>query len=173
MTMDAQLGSEPFEAAFDGLFDRAFRVALRLLDNPQAAEDVAAEALARAFAHWPRICRLHYRDAWVLRVATNLAVDQLRRRPPAAPLPAGGQPADETAVLRVALAAALRSLPRRQRQAVVLQNLCDLPGEEVAQALRISPGSVKTHVHRSLAALRSRLGPILEEAMPGVELHPA
>jgi RNA polymerase sigma-70 factor (ECF subfamily) len=171
--MDATQRPEPFEAAFDGLFDRAFRVALRLLGNPQSAEDVAAEALARAFAHWPRISRLGYRDAWVLRVATNLAVDQLRRKPPAPGLPAGGPPADETAVLRVALAVALGSLPRRQRQAVVLRYLCDLPADEVARVLRISPGSVKTHVHRGLAALRARLGPTLLEVIPGVEPHPA
>jgi RNA polymerase sigma factor (sigma-70 family) len=173
MTMDATQRPEPFEAAFDGLFDRAFRVALRLLGNPQVAEDVAAEALARAFAHWSRIGRLEYRDAWVLRVATNLAVDQLRRKPPVLPLAAGRAPADETAVLRIALAGALRSLPRRQRQAVVLRYLCDLPADDVARVLRISPGSVKTHVHRGLAALRARLGPILVEVIPDVEPHPA
>lgn len=163
------LGSETFEAAFDGLFRRAFRVAFRLLGQVEAAEDVAAEALARAFAHWARISRLEYRDAWVLRVATNLALDALRRRPPVTSVLTVGQPADEAAVLRVALAAALRSLPRRQQEAVALRHLCDLPADEVAQALRISPGSVKTHVHRGLAAMRSHLGPSFSEVIPGVD----
>lgn len=72
-------------------------------------------------------------------------------------------------MLRVALAAALRSLPPRQRQAVALQYLCDLPAADVAQALGISPGGVKTHVHRGLAALRARLGSSVPEVIPGAD----
>lgn len=44
-----------FEEVFDDLFGRAFRVARRILGDPTTAEDVAAETLARAFAHWRRI----------------------------------------------------------------------------------------------------------------------
>ena len=71
-----------FEAAFDELFPRAVRLANRLLGDRAAAEDVAAEALARAYARWPKVGGLPYRDGWVLKVATNLAIDRLRRRPP-------------------------------------------------------------------------------------------
>jgi len=69
-------------------------------------------------------------------------------------------------VLRVALVAALGSLPRRQRQAVALRYLGDLSDGQVAVALGISVGSVKTHIHRGLGALRGRLGPGLEEVVP-------
>ena len=58
-------------------------------------------------------------------------------------------------MLRIALVAALGSLPRRQRQAVALRYLGDLSDGEVAVALGISVGSVKTHIHRGLGALRS------------------
>jgi RNA polymerase sigma-70 factor (ECF subfamily) len=154
-----------FEAAFDELFPRAFALSRRVLGDAAAAEDVAAEALARAYARWPRVSGLAYRDGWVLRVAANLAVDRLRKRPPVmapAPMP----DAVEAEALRLALSAALGALPRRQRQAVALRYLGGLSDGEVAQALGISLGSVKTHVHRGLAALRLSLGRGLEEVVP-------
>jgi RNA polymerase sigma factor (sigma-70 family) len=169
--MDDSLGATTFEASFDELFDRAYRLAYRLLGQAESAEDVAAEALARAFAHWPRVEGLEYRDAWVLRVATNLALDALRRKTPE-PLPASRvvRRPDETVVLRLALGAALRALPRRQREAVALRYVADLSADEVAEALRISPGSVKTHVHRGLAALRASLGSSFAEVIPNASL---
>ena len=104
----------------------------------------------------------------MLRVASNLAIDALRRRA-AAPvplLPAFARAEDEVIALRLALAAALPSLPIRQRQAVTLRYLAGLTDVEVAEALGISAGSVKTHIHRGLAALRGRLGPGFEEVVP-------
>jgi len=49
------------------------RIAYRITGSRMEAEDVAAEALARAYASWARIVRLDYRDAWVMRVAANVA----------------------------------------------------------------------------------------------------
>ena len=66
-------GPPEFGAEFDHLFGRAFAVARRLTPNDAAAEDVAAEALARTYVHWHRVRRYEYRDAWVARVATNRA----------------------------------------------------------------------------------------------------
>jgi RNA polymerase sigma-70 factor, ECF subfamily len=156
-----------FDAAFDELFPRAYRLAYRLLGQVEAAEDVAAEALARALARWSKIVDLEYREAWVLRVTTNLAIDILRKRPlQAADLvwpDTSGREAERDVDLRLILAPALRSLPRRQRQAIVLRYLADLPADEVARVLRISHGSVKVHVHRGLQALRLALGPTFGE----------
>lgn len=53
---------ESFEAAFDELFGRAVRLAQRVLGDPASAEDVAAEALARAYAKWPQVQALPWRD---------------------------------------------------------------------------------------------------------------
>jgi RNA polymerase sigma factor (sigma-70 family) len=162
-----------FDAAFDDLFPRAYRLAYRILGQADVAEDVAAEALARACARWSRVSRLEHRDAWVLRVTTNVALDVLRRRPPRpdrlAATVGAGRDAVQDVDLRLALAPALRSLPRRQRQAIVLRYLADLPADEVARVLRISPGSVKVHVHRGLCALRAMLGPTFGEVNPLVD----
>jgi RNA polymerase sigma factor (sigma-70 family) len=154
-----------FEAAFDELFPRAVRLANRLLGDRAAAEDVAAEALARTYARWPKVSGLPYRDGWVLKVATNLAIDRLRRRPLDL-TPPPSEVFEDAVHLRLALNAALLTLAPRQRQAVALRYLGGLSDKEVALALGISLGSVKTHIHRGLTGLRSRLGAGLEEVVP-------
>ncbi len=151
-----------FEAAFDDLFPRAVRLSHRLLGDRAAAEDVAAEALARAYARWPKVGSLAYRDGWVLKVATNLSIDRLRRRVPEV-WPEVVADFEDGVALRLALNAALLTLAPRQRQAVALRYLGGLTDQEVAHALGISLGSVKTHIHRGLKGLRGRLGAGLEE----------
>ena len=154
-----------FDEAFDELFPRAVRLGTRLLGDRAAAEDVAAEALARAYARWSKVAGLPYRDGWVLKVTTNLAIDRLRRRPPE-PAPAPAEDFEVAVELRMALNAALLTLAPRQRQAVALRYLGGLSDREVAEALNISLGSVKTHIHRGLNGLRARLGAGLEEVVP-------
>src|SRR5947207_10740400 len=93
---------EDFEQAFDALFPRAQRLAYRILGDWLAAEDVAAEALARACFHWHRVGTLPWRDGWVLRVATNLALDTAKRKPTQA-FRSEALDAEEAAVLRIAM----------------------------------------------------------------------
>ncbi|HXW32484.1 MAG TPA: sigma-70 family RNA polymerase sigma factor, partial [Acidimicrobiales bacterium] len=81
---------------------------------------------------------------------------------------AGGERADgmdlaEQVVLRQALAAALRRLPRRQREVVVLRYLVGLSETQVAQTLDISHGTVKTHLRRGIAGLRKTMDQDLTE----------
>ena len=154
-----------FEEAFDQLFPRAVRLAHKLLGDRAGAEDVAAEALARAYARWSKVGGLPYRDGWVLKVATNLCIDRMRRRvPDVSPGTAGDF--EDAVDLRLALNAALVRLAPRQRQAITLHYLGGLSDREVAQALGISLGSVKTHIHRGLKTLRAGLGSGLQEVVP-------
>ena len=67
-----------FEEAFEDLYARAYGVAYQLLGRRSESEDVAQETLARAFVRWRRI--RGYAEAWVVRVAGNLAIDAWRRR---------------------------------------------------------------------------------------------
>lgn len=147
-----------FEEAFDELWDRAYALAHRLLGSREAAEDVAAEALARTWLHWSKVGALPWRDGWVLRTTTNLVTDSLRRRPRFAAARAGRDVAEEV-VLRQALLQALARLPKRQRQVVVLRHLCDLSEADAAAALGLRTGTVGVHLHRGLAALREQLDP--------------
>ena len=98
-----------------------------------------------------------YAEAWVVRVAGNLAIDGWRRRQR---LESDANAEDRGAFApgpdgqRVDLHRALDSLSRRQREVIVLRFLADLPEADVAKALGCSVGSVKQHASRGLAALR-------------------
>jgi RNA polymerase sigma factor (sigma-70 family) len=144
-----------FEASFASLFACGYRAAFRLLGERADAEDVAIEAVARAQARWADVAR--YGEPWVVRTATNLALDQLRRG--RAPVP-GTTPTDDdlTTEHRIDLVRALRRLPRRQREVVLLRYVGDRSEREAAEVLGISAGSVKQHASRGLAALRADLG---------------
>ena len=165
MKLLPETADDGFEEAFDELYPRAFRLARRMLGEAAAAEDVAAEALARAYARWPKVSALPYRDGWLLRVAANLAIDRMRHRPAEVVLQPAAQ-FEEGVDLRLALNAALLTLAPRQRQAIALRYLAGLSDREVAEAMGISLGSVKTHIHRGIAGLRSRMGMGVEEAIP-------
>ncbi|HVF73668.1 MAG TPA: sigma-70 family RNA polymerase sigma factor [Acidimicrobiales bacterium] len=156
------MAHEHFDELFRDLYVPAFGVALRVLGNRHEAEEVACEALARTAASWQRVRGLPYQRAWVLRVTANVAVDVLRkRRPPV-------QSAQVTARLtdpddRVLLAAALRRLPRRQREVLVLRFLADMTEVQVAEHLDISRSAVKQHCSRGLVRLRELMGSPVEE----------
>src|SRR5687768_15225323 len=118
---------QDFRTVFDRAFPLAERLARRITGDDIASEDIAAEALTRLYARWWRMANADHLDAWVLRVATNLAIDYVRRR-------GSGRVAgenvsadpDDAVVLRMALANALGHLPRRQREVVTLRYLSDL-----------------------------------------------
>ena len=146
-----------FEVWFSELLPRILSVTQRLVGERALAEDIAAEAFARALVRWRVLRNAGYRDAWLTKVATNLALDALRRRPPR-PAPTTNDEvvrSEELVDLRLALVAALDRLPRRQRETVVLRYLGQFSEREVAATLKVSPGTVKTHLRRGLAALRS------------------
>jgi RNA polymerase sigma-70 factor (sigma-E family) len=142
-------------------------LAYALSGNRAGAEDIAQEAFLRAYRDWQRVGRYQYPGAWVRRVAVNLATSAVRRRliearvlarfwarePALAELPASG--AD--------FWRAVRSLPRRQAQAVALHYLEDLSVADIARVLGCAEGTVKAHLHNGREALARRL-PLIEEA---------
>jgi RNA polymerase sigma-70 factor (ECF subfamily) len=165
MSDDARALSSPddFDAFFYALLPQVLRVAERMTGDHATAEDVAGEAFARAFARWPKLKVLPHREAWVLRVASNVAIDLFRRR--RLPMTTAGARSDpaEVVVLRASLVEALRSIPKRHREAVVLRYLADLSEAEVAVALGVRPGTVKSQLHRARRSLVDRLGADPEE----------
>ena len=140
-----------FDDAAPELYAVAYRVAFRMLGNRHDAEEIAQEICARALMRWATV--EPYAPAWAARTASNLVIDSHRRSRRWLPgVPEVGMPADGE---RVDLVRALRSLPRRQRDVVVLRYLADLSEQDVADRLGCSLGSVKQHAHRGLAALRA------------------
>ncbi len=149
-----------FDDAFAGLHRAAWRASYTVLGDRAEADDIAQESLARCLVRWRTV--EPYAAAWVSRVAANLAIDRTRRdRSTRVAVPEHGAQ-DAFVEERVDLQRALRSLPRRQRDVVVLRYLLDHSEQTVADALGVSVGSVKTHASRGLAALRASLGESLE-----------
>src|SRR5262245_17857027 len=127
-------GRPDYEVRFDALAAVAYKVGYRLLGDREEARDVAQEALARAFVRWRRIAT--YDEPWVVRVATNLAIDRHRRRRATVPIddrhasPGGDQTGN--ALERHDLVESLRRLSKRQRDVVALRYLADLSERDVA-----------------------------------------
>ena len=171
--------SDPDDAALEALFRTGYRdlvlLARLLVDLPEDAEEVVQEAFARALASWSRVRDKQHPAAYLRAVVVNVSRDRLRRRrvarrrtttsrpaedldPRRSPGSASSQPSGEG--LRAGdsdLADALHRLPRRQRECVVLRFADDCSTAETASVLGISEGSVKTHLHRGLAALQRLL----------------
>lgn len=150
-----------FVGRFEELHRVAYRAAFAILGRRADAEDCAQEALARALVRWRTV--EPYATAWVARVATNQALDRARRSGRTAPLSdtdaAGRRSADPLDDRRRDLVVALRALPRRQREAVALRYLVDLPEADAASAMGCSLGTIKSATARGLDRLRAELGP--------------
>jgi RNA polymerase sigma-70 factor (ECF subfamily) len=126
------------------------------------AENALQEAYARAFVRWPRVRDYDLPEAWVRRVALNLAAMSARslRRRARALLRLGPPPAvPELSPDLIDLHDALRALPLGQRQVIVLHHLVGLPVDEVARELRLAPGTVKSRLARGRAAMADTLQP--------------
>jgi len=154
---------------------RLVRLAWLLLRDQLAAEDVVQDAFVATHRSWSAI-RDGGRVVGYLQTAVvngcrsvqrhNVVVDrQNLRDAAAADAPGrGSHGSAETHVLhsadRDAVLDALRTLPSRQREVLVLRYYSDLSEAQIAHALEISPGAVKTHAHRGLTALRRTIEPL-------------
>lgn len=149
---------ELYEASYRRL---VAQVAALTRDVPEA-EDVVQDAFSRAVGRWESISRYEDPEAWVRTVAMNLARSRWRRARRGmqllhkAAVTAGPSPAPSPD--RVALVAALRTLPAAQREAIVLHHLADLPVEDIARQLGVPSGTVKARLSRGRAALAAALG---------------
>jgi RNA polymerase sigma-70 factor (sigma-E family) len=149
---------QSFEAFYAAESGPCLRALLVLTGDRALAEDLAAEAFARAYARWPAVARHPNPVGWVMRTALNLRVTWWRRRWREAPWSdAPEASADSPVGDELGLARLLADLPLRQRQVLTLRALLDLDTRQTAEALGISEGSVTTHLHRGCARLRTRL----------------
>ena len=123
------------------------------------AEELAQEALSRAWERWPRVRRLDNPAAWVRPVALNLASSYLRRlaaerraNERAARLHLPSPTMDTSTAL--AVREAVEALPKRMKTAVLLRYYFDLPYAEVAHVMRVPKATARSWVHRGLERLR-------------------
>lgn len=132
------------------------------------AEELAQETLIRACQHWERVSQMASPRAWLHRVARNLARSWWRRRGAERRARArhDARPVDQRDSTdgsdRLAMRAAVRALPDRQRTALVLRYYADLPGAEVADLMGCAEATVRALTYQAIAHLR-RHGGLLEE----------
>jgi RNA polymerase sigma factor (sigma-70 family) len=150
--------------------DECLFAVLVSVGDRDTAQDLVAEAFARAWASWPKVSRHPAPAAWVVRTALNAGVSRWRRRRREVPVPDLSLVADQPAAGEAAgdsvdprIMAALLRLPARQRQVVALRLFLDLDTERTAQVLGIAPGTVQAHLGRAMAALRDEFVPTWQE----------
>ena len=146
--------------------DDCLRTVLVIVGDQDSAQELVAEAFARACASWRTVSRHPAPAAWVVRTALNLNISRWRRRRREVPVPdpglLAGRPAAATAApdpVDPRIMAALLRLPARQRQVIALRLILDLDTSGTARVLAITPNTVMAHMARALAALRSDLVP--------------
>ena len=152
---------------FDVFYQREFRavvgLAYALSGSRLAAEDLAQDAFMTAHQQWDEVGRYEAPGAWVRRVVSNKSVSLYRRKA-----------AEARALARVAFDRqiplpelesadadfwqAVRSLPKRQAQAIALHYLEDRPVAEVAEILGCTASTAKVHLHKGRKNLADRLG---------------
>jgi RNA polymerase sigma-70 factor (sigma-E family) len=157
-------GDDPdFLEFFAGEFWPLRRVGFLLTGDWDQAEELAQEAMARTYAVWPRVRGYDRPAAYARKVLLNRHRSLLRRAVVEARHLVASRPDDrhqpDFGGDDLVLWQALRRLPARQREAIVLRYYLDLPEAEVARLLKVPPGTVKSWTHRGLSRLRDRLGP--------------
>jgi RNA polymerase sigma factor (sigma-70 family) len=154
------------EESFSWFFAAEYPQLVRTLSHlvrREDAEDVSQEAFARLHQRWAKVSRYERPDAWVRRVAINLALSHAKRE--------GRRHERETRAVRLTsrgssdatvdseVMAAIRTLPSRDQALVVLTYFEDRPFADAAEILQISSGAARVALHRA----RARLAELLHE----------
>jgi RNA polymerase sigma-70 factor (ECF subfamily) len=160
---------------FDAWADRLYGLALRLLRDPAAAEDVVQESFVKLMANAEKLEGRARLATWLYRVVYNASIDRLREQKRLVPVPDDGE---ESAVpmpsllvdfsqspeemlrdarTREALEEAIAALPPALRAAFLMRDVEGLNTAQAAEALGITEANLKVRLHRARLALRERL----------------
>jgi RNA polymerase sigma-70 factor (sigma-E family) len=152
-------------AVFEVHYAHLVRLAGHLVDDPAEAEDVVMDAFAGLNRHWNHVRRTDDAVVYLRASVVNGTRSRMRRRKVAqekrhTQLDLDAAPAEQLAMIHLeheAVIRALRTLPRRQREVLVLRYYDGATEAEIAETLGIGLGSVKTHASRGLHAVADRL----------------
>ena len=157
-TVSTRLVPDRFEDFYLAQWDSIYRPLAATIGDPDLARDATSEAMARAFQRWSKVRSYRNPSGWVYRVGLNWARSRFRKQrrevlghpPPNAGHTDGVMQSDD-------LERALRALPLDQRAVVVLRYYLDGSQEDVAAALDIPVGTVKSRIHRALKKLEQEI----------------
>lgn len=179
--------SQALTALFEAYADRIYRLALGVLRDPAAAEDIVQETFLSAMTHLDRFEGRSSLGTWLYRIGYNASLDRLRRRQ-TEPLPPD-EPTDESEAaiplprslvewsltpenrlaeneIAAELDRAIGELPESLRVVFLLRDVDELSTLETAEALGLTEGAVKVRLHRARLALRERLSEYFAERSP-------
>ncbi len=172
------------EQAYRELLDRyqrpVFSLVYRMVRDRELAEDLAQETFVKVFNRLDRYNPKYKFSSWIFKIASNLAIDTLRRREPVTVSMDGSRnakTADESESTRLSVAStdenpeelleakqlgaeieqAIGKLRPEYRTAILLRHVEGRPYEEIAEIMDAPLGTVKTHIHRARAELREML----------------
>jgi RNA polymerase sigma-70 factor, ECF subfamily len=140
-----------------------FSIGLRMLSRRDAAEDLAQDVFLQLYRKLDSIESLEHLGFWLRRVAANLAIDWLRRLPYSATQPldesveVAAQETDEDPLMSRELTRLLGELAPHPRAVMLLRYQEDRDVAEIAAMLDMPVNTVKSHIKRSLTALRGRM----------------
>jgi len=156
--------SEVVTEIYKAHYNQLVRLAVMLVHDVQTAEEVVQDAFEAMHLAWRRLRESEKALSYLRQAIVNRSRSVLRHRKVVemhAPKPAPDEQSAEHAALtlieRSAVTSALRTLPVRQREAVVLRYYGDFSEADIAKAMGISRGAVKSHTARAMAALKSTL----------------
>ncbi len=157
--VSTRLVPDRFEDFYLAQWDSIYRPLAATIGDPHLARDATAEAMARAFQRWSKVRLYRNPSGWVYRVGLNWARSRFRKRrrevlgdPPPHAATDGGIPDHD-------FDRALRSLPLDHRAVIVLRYYMDWSQEDVAAALGVPVGTVKSRIHRALRKLEQEISP--------------
>jgi RNA polymerase sigma-70 factor (ECF subfamily) len=163
----AHLSSEAQSRFVADNMRRVFLLIYRIVGNVPDAQDLTQEAFIKALQRQEQLKDLDKAAHWLSRIATNTAIDFLRRADRVSfsdiddlpePVSASGGDSPEQMVLRAErsdrLAASLAVLTERERLALLLRDVEDMPAEEVAEHLSCSKATVRSHIANARVKLR-------------------
>ncbi len=174
LVVRAQLGDRAaLEQLLRNNYDRVYSVCRRLTGRDVDAADAAQEAMIAVVRNLGRFDGRSRFATWAYRIAVNASIDEFRRRSrrPTAGLDelsasatedgmgGAGWRGPDSAIDRVDIEAALMHLPIEFRAPVVLRDLCGLDYAEIAEVLRLPPGTVRSRIARARVSLAATLSP--------------
>ncbi|WP_096186315.1 RNA polymerase sigma factor SigW [Evansella halocellulosilytica] len=177
IVMEVKKGNQQaFEELVELYKDKVYQVAYRMLGNTHEAQDIAQEAFLRAYTNIDSYDINRKFSTWIFRIATNLAIDRIRKKKPDFHLEdqvAGTEdltyysqiatdedlPEDQVVQLEMQewIQHEVMMLPPKYRSAIILKYMQDLSLKEISEILNLPVATVKTRIHRGREALRKRL----------------
>lgn len=179
VTLTQEGSREAFEMLMERYKQRAYRIAFDFTRDREEAKDLSQEAFLRAFTHMKSFDLRAGFYTWFYRILVNLCLDYRRRRGRISwePLDEKTDKADKQNEMAGAISSpdreamageisrrvgeALQSLSAKQRTAFILKNHQGLSIHDIAKVMQTAEGTVKTHLHRAVAALRERLAELV------------